>query len=320
MKGLLVCVLLTAAIALSAQTTIKRRGLPVKPVNPAPATKPAKPKPAAPKPAPATKPAKPKPAAPKPAPAEKPAKPKAASPCAPKAANPSVQGSALRGWMVILDPGHGGRDGGSTGIFNGQMVVEDEYVYDVALRVDRLIKARGGLSFLTLHDKKTGIRSWRAQEVFPDERHETFAGQSSIARSGTRGLNQRLAYGNAMSRKYPKYKQAWISIHFDVVGTKKDVEGVRIIKSAGSNGLAQALGCSFGKSSRLRDINPVVVNGDPRFGIRNLWILRGGNKIQEKVLVELGNFNNTTDVWRVRNPVTREAYALAIVEALEGMK
>ncbi len=222
----------------------------------------------------------------------------------------------LYGWMVVLDPGHGGKDPGSSGIFNDQRVVEDEYVYDVALRTQRLIKSMGGLAMLTIHDKKTGERSPVAQEVFPDERAETYTGQSRVVEALTSGLKPRLTYGNTQSRRFPNHRQAWISIHFDVVGSRKEIDGVRIIKGKTSTKLAEVLRQSFAAAARLRERGPVVENGDPRYGIRSLYILNGGNRFREKVLIELGNFNNTTDVWRIRNPVTREAYASAIATAL----
>ncbi|OGI62772.1 hypothetical protein A2818_00815 [Candidatus Nomurabacteria bacterium RIFCSPHIGHO2_01_FULL_40_12] len=224
----------------------------------------------------------------------------------------------LYGWMVVLDPGHGGTDPGSSGNFAGKRVVEDEYVYDVALRAQRIIKSMGGLALLTIQDRRTGERSPRAQEVFPDYRGETYTGRTSVVRAGTWGLNQRLAYGNMLNRKYPKHNRAWISIHFDVVGRNRQIEGVRVIKSRTSTKLAEALRRSFGAYNWLREFAPVVENGDDAYGIRSLHILNGGNRFREKVLIELGNFNNTTDVWRVRNPVTREAYARAIATSLVG--
>lgn len=221
----------------------------------------------------------------------------------------------LSGWVVVLDPGHGGHDPGSSGNFNGQRVVEDEYVYDVSLRVNRLLRSMGALSFLTIKDRKTGVRSWKAQDVFPDDRQEIYTQGSAAVRAGTWGLNQRLAYGNTLSRRYPKHRQAWISIHFDVLGRNTEIDGVRVITSKTSDRLAKALGTSFAKYNRLREHAPVIENGDRAYGLRSLFILNGGNRIREKVLIELGNFNNTTDVWRVRNPITREAYAKAIAEA-----
>lgn len=46
---------------------------------------------------------------------------------------------SLYGWVVVVDAGHGGMDPGASGVFQGKRVVEDEYVFDVALRVRRRI-------------------------------------------------------------------------------------------------------------------------------------------------------------------------------------
>lgn len=223
---------------------------------------------------------------------------------------------SLYGWVVVIDPGHGGMDPGSSGSFSGERVVEDEYVYDVALRVFRLVKARQGLAFLTIRDK-TGERNWRPQDVFPDERTETFAWDGTVVRARTAGLLKRLFYGNTISRRYPRHRQAWISIHFDVLVGNRDIEGVRIIAPDVDLRVAKALEKSFGNARRLRDGDSVVTSGDSDHGLRRLFILSSRNRIREKVLLELGNFNNEADVWRIRNPAVREAYAKAIVQALE---
>lgn len=226
----------------------------------------------------------------------------------------------LYGWVVVLDPGHGGRDPGASGDFDGKRVVEDEYVFDVALRAKRRIKALGGVVYMTIQDN-VGERALPAQEVFPDAKTERYTGNPrEIVKAGAWGLNQRLVYGNAMKEKHPKHHHAWISIHFDALGINKIIDGVRIIHGVPSRKLADALGESFASQKRLRDVKPIVVNGDKGVGLRNLQILRGGNKFQERVLIELGNFNNVQDVWRIRNPYNREEFARAIAEGLIGWK
>ncbi len=233
-----------------------------------------------------------------------------ASPAKPVKKNPP-----LYGWVVVLDSGHGGMDPGASGIHDGQRVVEDEYVYDVTLRVRRMIRAKGGLVVMTTTDR-TGERNWETFRVFPDEQTERFVWDGSIVRAGTVGLTKRLRLGNQTSRRYPSHRQAWISIHFDVRGRGED-DGVRIITPDTELRLAKSLESSFGNAKRLRDDDPIVESGDRSHGIRRLFVLSGRNQIKEKVLIELGNFKNRDDLWRIRNPVVREAFARAIVQALE---
>src|SRR3989344_4423737 len=110
---------------------------------------------------------------------------------------------SLYGWVVVVDPGHGGMDPGASGTFQGKRVVEDEYVFDVSLRVRRMIRARGGLAVMTTKDN-VGERSWEAFRVFPDARTERFAIDGTVVRAGTAGLRKRLRLGNQIYRKYPK--------------------------------------------------------------------------------------------------------------------
>ncbi|MDX1387706.1 MAG: N-acetylmuramoyl-L-alanine amidase, partial [Acidobacteriota bacterium] len=62
-------------------------------------------------------------------------------------------GGGLEGIVVIIDPGHGGRDLGTQN--NG--VWEHDYVYDVACRLQRLLEERTAARvFMTLEDRDTG--------------------------------------------------------------------------------------------------------------------------------------------------------------------
>lgn len=223
---------------------------------------------------------------------------------------------SLYGWVVVVDPGHGGQDPGSSRMHGGARVTEDEYVYDVALRVQRLIRERQGISILTITDK-IGERNLSPAKKLPDSRTERFAVDGTLVRARQSGLDRRIALGNITHRRYPNHKQAWISIHFDALGSSPSIKGVRIIAADTASRLARALRRSFGIENRLREKSPVVKSGDRAHGIRRLYVLNSSNQIGERVLIELGNFRNDIDLWRIRDPKVREAYALAIVRALE---
>jgi N-acetylmuramoyl-L-alanine amidase len=196
-----------------------------------------------------------------------------------------------------------------------ERISESEYVYDVAMRVARMIRTRGGLAPLTVKDGPESDNP--ANKIIPTNRTGRFALDGTLVRAGSTGLRKRLAYGNMMAKKYPRHHKAWISIHFDVTGKSTGIEGVRII-SPGNNGkLVKALERTFGSAHRLREGDPVVESGDPDHGLRHIFVLSSRNQIRDRVLIELGNFLNDKDAWRIRDPKTRESYALLVVKALE---
>jgi N-acetylmuramoyl-L-alanine amidase len=231
-------------------------------------------------------------------------------------AQAQTKAGSLKGWVVVVDPGHGGSDPGSHGIHRGKSIIEAQYVYDVSLRVARMIRERQGLTFLTIKNN-CGERNNQPQDILPDDRTARFSTDGTLVQAGTTGLYKRVEFGNKISRNYPTYRKAWISIHFDVVGSRSDVKGVRLISPDNSSRFIRAFEQSFGAAKRLRDVDAVVENGDKGHGIRHLFVLGSTNRIGNKVLVELGNFLNDDDLWRIRDPKVRESYAQEIVKALE---
>ena len=224
-------------------------------------------------------------------------------------------GDDLYGTVVVIDPGHGGQDPGSHGVFDGDAVYEDEYTYDVALRLRDLIKKEQGIAVLTTEDPEDRVREWHPSRVFPPDQSEVFALDKTRVRARTVGMRKRLAYANQIKRRYPKHRVVFIAIHFDVVGRRKDVVGVQVITPRRECPLAAALAKEF--DERMRSEHPIAVVGREA---RNLYILNGSNSIKEKVLIELGNFNNPGDLWRIRNPEIRQDYAKRIVKALTARR
>ena len=55
----------------------------------------------------------------------------------PKYSEVTVKSNVLQGAIYYLESGHGGPDPGAIGILNGHKLCEDEYAYDVTLRLAR---------------------------------------------------------------------------------------------------------------------------------------------------------------------------------------
>ena len=88
--------------------------------------------------------------------------------------------SRLEGWHIVLDPGHGGLDPGaivSARDGNGRRlyVVEDEYVFDIALRVYVLARLHGAQVTMTLLSPNHLIRqSEPPTQTFVHEKNEVY--------------------------------------------------------------------------------------------------------------------------------------------------
>ncbi len=221
----------------------------------------------------------------------------------------------LKNTVVVIDPGHGGTDPGAFALVRGTRVFENAYVYDVALRVAQQVRARGGTPYLTTYGGAL-IQRLSPQNILVDTRDERFSIDNSVVTAGSPGLSKRLMYGNKILRENPKKKVVWISIHFDVVGNRADIAGVRIVSADTSSKLTKALKKTFGEDGRLRKVAPVVPTGDKDHGMRRLFVLSERNHIKDKVLVELGNFKNESDLYRIRTDKVRDAYSSAMARAI----
>ncbi len=63
----------------------------------------------------------------------------------------------LAGAVFYLVSGHGGPDPGAIGYYNGKTLHEDEYAYDVNLRLARNLMENGAKVYILIQDKKDGI-------------------------------------------------------------------------------------------------------------------------------------------------------------------
>jgi len=234
----------------------------------------------------------------------------------------------LFGMVVVIDPGHGGQDPGAIGTFPGPQksrvgVVENEHVYDVAIRLARIVRVHGGAAVFTIRDSNQLQSALPPGTPIPEDRNEMYAHTTRMVRAKSAGLQPRLNYANNALRRYPKHRVVFISLHFDVVGA--GLEGVRIITPSGDPDLpfAEFLADHFRRGQRIRknvkgeEHYPVAASGTR--GIPNLYILSSRNHIAQRVLIELGNFNNPDDNWRLRDYRVRENYAQYIVRALTDL-
>ena len=76
---------------------------------------------------------------------------------------------SLEGKIYYIVSGHGGIDPGAVGKVGNNKLCEDEYAYDVAVRLAREIVKRAGTAYLILSDPNDGIRDKKFLGVDQDE-------------------------------------------------------------------------------------------------------------------------------------------------------
>jgi LysM repeat protein len=229
-------------------------------------------------------------------------------------------GHELDGWHVVLDPGHGGIDPGAIvksvdGNGNPTYVVEDEYVYDVALRAYVLLKLHGAEVDLTLLSPNHLIRGNEpATATFVHEQNEVFHSRainrrnrsSSWPRGGHTGLRRRRELAAHFFASTPKGRRVFVSLHADNAPEAPEAKSVLYYQDSrrvdqASRRFARALLPALGAGSRARG--------------QNLGVLRG-NVADVAVLIEVRNLSYRYEAWALRFEQLRQRDAEKIVQGL----
>lgn len=116
----------------------------------------------------------------------------------------TVQSSKLKGATFFLSSGHGGPDCGAVSHVDGRILHEDEYAYDITLRLAKALLEEGATVHIIIQDAKDGIRDDR---YLANSDRETCMG-AKIPRGQLERLKQRSDKINSLSKKAKgKYKK-----------------------------------------------------------------------------------------------------------------
>lgn len=213
-----------------------------------------------------------------------------------------VTSSELKGACFYLVSGHGGPDPGAIGRIGSVELHEDEYAYDIVLRLARNLMMKGAKVHIIIQDAKDGIRN---DKYLSNSKRETCMG-SPIPFNQVRRLQQRCDKINALFKqdKYA-YKRA-IFVHVDSrnKGHQTDVFFYHQDKNSESKNLAKTMRSTF--THKYNKYQPGrgftgTVDG------RNLYVLR--HTTPASVFVELGNIQNSFDQQRIILSDNRQALA-----------
>ena len=226
----------------------------------------------------------------------------------------------LEGWHFVLDPGHGGIDPGA--IVAGQdaegntfYIVEDEIVYDLALRVYALLKLHGAEATLTLISPNHLLRgNTPVSRTFVHDRNEVF---NSLAwnrrdrpatwpKGGQKYLDVRVDITRRALRGVPADRQIFLSLHADNDRPTGDAVTLFYYQSSQRT---DTVSRDF-----ARRLIPAMGAGAQTKG-RILGVLRK-NPARYKLLVEMRNLAFADHIWSVRYEQLRQRDAQKVVKAL----
>lgn len=215
----------------------------------------------------------------------------------------TVKSDKLKGACFYLCSGHGGPDPGAMGNINGRVIHEDEYAYDIILRLARNLLEEGATVHIIIQDTKDGIRE---DKYLSGSSRETCMGDP-IPLNQLERLKQRSDKINSLNKKNKsKYKRA-IFLHLDSRENKQkqiDVYFYHAESSTEGRKLANTMRSTFDSHYNTHQPNRGYSG---TVSSRSLYVLDNTSPIG--IYAELGNIQNTLDQRRFLEPSNRQALA-----------
>ncbi|MDR1097146.1 MAG: N-acetylmuramoyl-L-alanine amidase, partial [Tannerella sp.] len=197
----------------------------------------------------------------------------------------TVNSSKLKGATFYLASGHGGPDCGAIGMAEGREIHEDEYAYDIMLRLARNLMMEGATVHIIIQDKKDGIRDER---FLTNSKNETCMGKE-IPLNQKKRLQQRCdAINNLYDKSKNNYRRA-IFIHLDSRSNSSQMDVYFFHQTSSTDG--KRLGNTFRQTFKAQYQKHQPNRGfTGTVGPRDLYVLN--NSKPAGVFVELGNIQN----------------------------
>lgn len=222
-----------------------------------------------------------------------------------------IKDNSLEGTVYYLMSGHGGPDPGALGRYGKYTLAEDEYAYDVTLRLARSLIEHGALVYMITRDNNDGIRD---QNILPRDKDERCYPSEPIPANQMARLRQRTNAVNRLNRKYRGRYQRLVVLHLDSSSSSENIDvyfyhhqNSRSGKRMATN-IHNTINSKYSKHQPNRPYNGTVTTRSGLYVIRNTH--------PATVFIELGNIRNSRDQRRFVLSDNRQALANWISDGL----
>lgn len=219
----------------------------------------------------------------------------------------------LKGQVFYIVSGHGGPDPGAMTKRSGNSLCEDEYAYDVALRLCRKLVAHGATAYMITRDPNDGIRD---EKYLRPDKDEVLWGNVRMYRQHKPRLFQRSNIINELYNKHETQgvsKQKLIAIHID--SRSKSTQTDLFFYYFPTDQTGRSLAYQMHKTMKAK-YKKYRRNGKYSGTVsgRDLHMLR--ETLPPSVYIELGNIANAHDQQRIILKENRDAIAKWLYEGL----
>lgn len=231
----------------------------------------------------------------------------------PKYARVTVKDRTLAGAVYYLVSGHGGPDPGAIGHYGKHPLAEDEYAYDVTIRLARVLMEHSATVYMIVHDPNDGIRD---EPILKLDRDELTYSSQKIPLSQVKRLRQGVDAVNNLHRKHKGAYQRMITIHVDSRSEGQNIDVFFYHHEASNVGkklathIHKSFQSGYKRSQPNRNYLGTVSNRS------NLYVVR--NCHPPTVFIELGNIRNAKDQQRFLLANNRQALANWIYSGLQS--
>lgn len=222
-----------------------------------------------------------------------------------------IKSKRLKGSVYYLISGHGGPDPGAMTKYVGTSISEDEYAYDVTLRLARELLSHGAMVYVIIRDPNDGIRDDRILDMDKDE--VTYPNEE-IPLNQVARLKQRVRAVNKLYQKHKGQYQRLIVTHVDsrTKGENIDVFFYHHEKSRSGKKLAESIHSTFQK--KYKKYQPNRTYSGTFEDRSSLYLVK--NTFPAMAYIEIGNIRSKKDQRRILDADNRQALAKWISEGV----